>query len=97
MIINHPLSATSIYYDPWHPLCSIYVPASLFLQSPSFLWSTSCLQCFNTVGWAAGRAASLLKLSVGILVSFICLGRGADLHMAQLMPLPLKSHYLLLQ
>jgi len=23
-----PLSASAIYYDPWHPLCSIYVPDS---------------------------------------------------------------------
>jgi len=33
------------------------------------------LQCFYTVGWAAGMV--------------ICLEQGADLHMAQLMPLPL--------
>jgi len=38
MVISHPLSASSIYYDPWHPPCSIYVPDSLFPQSPSFLW-----------------------------------------------------------
>jgi len=30
-----PLSASSIYYDPWHPPCSIYVPDSLFPQSLS--------------------------------------------------------------
>jgi len=42
MVINHPLSAFSIYYYPWHPPCSIYVSDSLFPQSlPSFLWSTS--------------------------------------------------------
>ena len=35
VVINHPLSASSIYYDPWHPLCSIYVPDSLFSQSLS--------------------------------------------------------------
>jgi len=29
MVINHPLSASSIYYDPRHPPCSIYVPDSL--------------------------------------------------------------------
>jgi len=34
------------------------------------------LQCFDTVGWAAAGVV-------------ICLERGADLHMAQLMPLPL--------
>jgi len=33
--INHPLSASSIYYDPWHPPCSIYMPDSVFPQSLS--------------------------------------------------------------
>jgi len=33
MVINHPVSASSIYYDPWHPLCSIHMPDSLFPQS----------------------------------------------------------------
>jgi len=37
MVINHPLSASSIYCDPWHPLCSIYMPDSLFAQSLSKL------------------------------------------------------------
>ena len=35
MVINHPLSASSIYYDLWHPPCSIHVPDSLFPQSLS--------------------------------------------------------------
>jgi len=48
-----------------------------------------CLQCFDAVGWAAGRASSLKKLCGGVLVWLICLERRADLHMAQLMPLPL--------
>jgi len=30
--MNHPLSASSIYYDPQHPPCSIYVLDSLFAQ-----------------------------------------------------------------
>jgi len=43
MVINHPLSASSIYYNPWYPRCSIYVPDSLFPQSVSkFSWVTSC-------------------------------------------------------
>ena len=25
LIIGHPLSTSSIYNDPWHPLCSVYV------------------------------------------------------------------------
>jgi len=40
MVINHPISASSICYDPWHPPCSVYMPDSLFPQSPSFLWCT---------------------------------------------------------
>jgi len=35
MVIRHPLSASSIFYNPWHPHCSIYVPDSLFTQSLS--------------------------------------------------------------
>jgi len=35
MVINHSLSAFSIYYDPWHPPCSIYMLDSLFPQSLS--------------------------------------------------------------
>jgi len=35
VVINHPLSASSIFYDPWHPSCSIYVPDSRFQQSVS--------------------------------------------------------------
>jgi len=31
---GHPLSASSIYYDPRHPPCSIYVPDSLFTAQP---------------------------------------------------------------
>jgi len=33
VVIDHHLSASSIYYDPRHPLCSIYVPDSLFCCS----------------------------------------------------------------
>ena len=35
VVINRPLSASSIYYDPWHPPGSIYTPDSLFPQSLS--------------------------------------------------------------
>jgi len=42
VIINCPLSVSSIYYDPWHPPCSIHAPDSLFHNlAPSFLWSSS--------------------------------------------------------
>ena len=46
-----------------------------------------CLQCFDAVGWAAGRASGLLKQCWGADM-VICLERGAnDLLVVQLMPL----------
>ena len=45
LIIRHPLSASSIYNDQWHPLCSFYVHKSPLVQnvtiilSPGPLWS----------------------------------------------------------
>jgi len=44
-----------------------------------------CLQCFDAVGWATGRASGLWWGARVV----VCLERGADLHMAQLIPLPL--------
>jgi len=49
----------------------------------------TCLQCFDAVGWAAGRASGLEKTEWWGAGMVICLERGADLHMAKLMPLPL--------
>ena len=48
-----------------------------------------CLQCFDAVGWAAGRASVLYKTEWCGDGVVICLERDADLHMVQLMPLPL--------
>ena len=48
-----------------------------------------CLQCFDAVGWVAGRASRPVKTEwwgVGVVIR---LERGADLHVGQLMPLPL--------
>ena len=47
------------------------------------------LQCFDAVGCAAGRASGLQKKQRWGAGMVICLERGANLHMAQLMPLPL--------
>ena len=50
-----------------------------------YLPSHLCLQCFDAVGWAAGRASDVKKTEwwgTGVVIS---LERGADLHMAQLM------------
>jgi len=48
-----------------------------------------CLQCFDAVGWAAERASGLQKTEWWGAGVVMCLGQGADLHMALLMPLPL--------
>ena len=47
------------------------------------------LQCFDAVGWAAERASGVQKTERWGAGVVVCLERGADLHMAQLMPLPL--------
>ena len=47
-------------------------------------------QCLDAVGWAAGRASGQKTEWWGAGV-VICLELGADLHMAQLMPLPLTA------
>ena len=47
-----------------------------------------CLQCFDAVGWVAGRASGLWKTEWWGAGMVICLERGAYLHTAQLMPLP---------
>jgi len=44
------------------------------------------LQCFDAVGWAAGRPVKTEWWGAAVV---ICLERDADLHMAQLMPLSL--------
>jgi len=46
-----------------------------------------CLQCFDAVGWVAGRAPGLWKTECWGAGVVIFLERGADLHMAHLMPL----------
>jgi len=48
----------------------------------------TCLQCFDAVGWAARKGIRPVK-NWWVAGVAICLERGADLHMARLMPLPL--------
>ena len=50
----------------------------------------TCLQSFDTVGWVAGRVTSLEKTERWGAGVVICLELCADLHMAQLMPLPIS-------
>ena len=54
-----------------------------------FLLLRICFRCFDAVGWAARSASGLYKTEWCGAGMVICLERGADLHMAQLMPLPL--------
>ena len=49
----------------------------------------SCLQCLDAVGWAAERASGLQKTERWGAGMVICLEQGADLHMAQRIPLRL--------
>jgi len=68
---------------PW-PYRLYHLPLYFLLTSVAL-----CLQCFDTVGWAAGRASGLWKTKWWGAGVVVCLERGADLHMVQLMPLPL--------
>jgi len=52
-----------------------------------------CLQCFEAVGWAAEGHPASKKIEWWGAGMVICLGRDADLHMTQLMPLPLTVSY----
>jgi len=71
------------------------ISCSLFFYFLFFFVNRLCLQCFDTVGWASGRACSLYKIEWWGAGMVVCLEWGAnDLHMVQLMPLPL-DHFLL--
>ena len=59
------------------------------MQVKTALCVCVCLQCFDAVGCAAGRASGLEKTEWWGAGMVICLELGAYLHMAQLMPLPL--------
>jgi len=52
-------------------------------------WMNVYLQCFDDVCWVTGRASGLEKTQWWGAGVVVCLGQGAYLHMAQLMPLPL--------
>jgi len=53
------------------------------------LFAVGFLHCFYAVGWVAGRASSMYRTEWWDSSVVVCLGRGADLHMAQQMPLSL--------
>ena len=54
-----------------------------------YAFAVLCFHCFDAVGWAAGRTSGLKKLEWWGAGMVVCLERDADLHMVQLMPLPL--------
>jgi len=62
--------------------------SSLLVLRPWLLWLVDfCLQWIDAVGWAARRHPACKNWVVGCWRGY--LSGGADLHMAQLMPLPL--------
>ena len=60
-------------------------PLTPLLRFVLDLYKLLRLQCFDAVGWAAGRASGLQKTEWWGAGVVVCLERGADLHMAQLM------------
>ena len=69
MVTNVLLSAT-LLIDLSGPVREIGCITSVY----------DCLQCFDAVGWAAGRASGLQKTEWWGAGVVICLERGADLH-----------------
>ena len=60
----------------------------LFIHTVHYIRINSYIQCFEAVGWVAGRVSSLEKTQWSYAGVVMCLGQRADLHMAQLMSLP---------
>jgi len=72
--------------DTVHWSCLHIYTCEIFLLLYLFTYS---LQCFDT-GWLGGRKGIWpVKTEWWVAGMVICLARDADLHMAQLMPLPL--------
>ena len=71
---------------------TFYVSACPF-DGLEVFFELSVLQCFDTVGSVTGRAAGLSKTAWWVAGVVICLERGAGLHIAQLMPLPLTVSF----
>jgi len=60
-----------------------------WLRLTASVFNQLCPQCFDAVGWAAGRASGLQKNRVAGCWHGYLSGARCRLHMAQLMPLPL--------
>jgi len=70
-------------------LCLITIYSQILIQY-NIYWIFSVLQCFDAVGLVAKGASGLYKTGWwGVGMVIYCLGWDADLHMAQLMTLPL--------
>jgi len=98
------LSRLVRYISQWEevtpppPLLPSLLPSTRFLALvvepggiiSEVIISRMCLQCFDAVGWARKgiRPVKTEWRGAGVV---ICLERGADLHIAQLMPLPLTA------
>jgi len=74
LIVNHPLSASSIYCNPWHPSCSIYVPDSLFCTTSVRVFFGLGLAP-STAVWSGVVALSMDEFSVYVLPAQCCNSR----------------------
>ena len=65
LIIGHPLSSSSIYNDPWHPLCSLFILSSTFRTLSSFPNCFSNLlippPCFLVSAWTFCHSTYVLS------------------------------------
>ena len=66
---------------------SLFIPFFVTFSSDYFYAYSPYLQCFDAVGRQEGHPACINRgVGAGVVT---CLEQGTDLHMAQLMPLPL--------
>ena len=72
-----------------YPAVALLCYSNILLRKFVDYITNMCLQCFDAVGSAEGHPACKKQWSGAGMV--ICLERSADLHTAQLMPLPLMS------
>jgi len=82
-----------------YALCSLHELYSVFLRPENVInfchvnylkiYLHIHFQCYDAVSWATGKASGLQKTEWWGAGMVICLRRGANLHMAQPMSLPL--------
>ena len=67
---DHDIKGRSVLFDSSVPVDNSQQKEPAAVSSAAFILYCSmvlCLQCFDAVGWAAGRASACKKLSGGVL------------------------------